>query len=72
VSFPSAEGGRLLVELLCDDALTPTECKECSEVMLLLLLLSPPVCSSGLSVTQHSTKKQNMMSLAKYELMSKQ
>lgn len=57
MSFPSAEGGRLLVELLCDDALTPTECKECSEVMLLLLLLSPPVCSSGVSVTQHSTKK---------------
>ncbi|KAE9535660.1 hypothetical protein AGLY_007561 [Aphis glycines] len=41
--------GVLLVELLCDEALTPIDCIECSEVILLLLLLSPPVCSSALS-----------------------
>ena len=50
-SFESAFGsGRLLVEELCELAETPIEWIECSEVMELLLLLSPPVCSSGVSV----------------------
>lgn len=42
----STAGGRLFVELLCEDALTPIDWIECSDVILLLLLLSPPVWSS--------------------------